>query len=224
MHVHETQNEIEQSLKNFGKRPLSRLNELELLAPNFINVHMTQLIPAEIELLKNTGAHVVHCPESNLKLASGFAPIADLLAAGINVALGTDSAASNNDLDLLGEMRTAALLAKGVSGNPTALPASTALAMATIHGAKALGLENKIGSIEKNKSADIIAIDLSSYLTQPVYDPISHLVYAANRLQVSDVWIDGEHILHDGDFILYDTREIIARAKSWQQKAMRFHF
>jgi 5-methylthioadenosine/S-adenosylhomocysteine deaminase len=164
----------------------------------------------------------VHCPESNLKLASGFAPVCELMEKGVNVALGTDGAASNNDLDMFGELRTAALLSKGVTQRATALPAAQALAMATINGAKAFGLEQEIGSLEAGKAADIIAIDLSSYLTQPVYNPMSHLTYAVNRLQVSDVWVAGKQLLKQGEFTQMDPEAIIAKAKFWAEKAMPF--
>ncbi|OGO92578.1 MAG: N-ethylammeline chlorohydrolase [Coxiella sp. RIFCSPHIGHO2_12_FULL_44_14] len=222
MHVHETPTEIEQSLKEHGVRPLERLHRLGLLSPRFIGVHMTQLVDDDIHLLQNTQAHVVHCPESNLKLASGIAPIAQLLKKGINVAIGTDGAASNNDLDLWGELRTAALLAKVHAHDPTCLPAHEALAMATLHGAQALGLEKEIGSIEVGKSADLIAIDLSSYLTQPVYHPISHLVYAVNRLQVSDVWIQGKQLLKKGVLTQLETHQLVEAARYWADKAAPF--
>jgi len=222
MHVHETEFEVTESVEKYGKRPLQRLHKLGLLSPKFINVHMVHLTDAEIKLIKETGSHVVHCPESNLKLASGFAPISKLQNAGVNVALGTDGAASNNDLDLMGEMRTAALLAKAVSGNPTSLPAHEALKMATLNGAKALGLDHEIGSLELGKAADFIAVDLGSYLTQPIFNPMSHLVYAANRLQVSDVWIAGKQLLQDGRFTQMDIDAIVTKAQKWQKLALPF--
>jgi 5-methylthioadenosine/S-adenosylhomocysteine deaminase len=179
---------------------------------------MTQLNEFEIERLAETGVHVVHCPESNLKLASGLCPVAQLQDNDINVALGTDSAASNNDLDMLAEMRTAALLAKGVSGDASACNAQQAIQMATINGARALGLGERIGSIEVKKQADLIAIDLSKCNTQPVYDPVTQLVYAANGQQVSHVWIDGVCQLRDYQLINLDTDEIINKAQSWADK------
>lgn len=196
MHVHETAFEVEDAVKQSGKRPLQRLHELGLVSPNLLAVHMTQLLDSEIKLLAETGAHVLHCPESNLKLASGFCPVAKLLAAGVNVALGTDGAASNNDLDMFGEMRTAALLAKGVANDATAVPAHQALEMATINGARALGIDNNTGSLEIGKQADLIAVDFSDIETTPVFDPISHLVYCAGREQVSDVWVAGKHLMN----------------------------
>jgi len=222
MHMHETKAEIDQSMNEFGVRPLERMHKLGLLSSRFINVHMTQLTDDEIKLVKNTRSHVVHCPESNLKLASGFAPITKLLHAGVNVAVGTDGAASNNDLDMFGEIRTASITAKAIGADPTHLPAKEALAMATIHGAKAIGLEKEIGSLEAGKAADLIAVDLSSFLTQPVYNPISHLVYAMNRLQVSDVWIAGKQLLKEGKFTKLEIDRVLEEANQWAAKARPF--
>lgn len=218
MHVHETADEVNQGLEQTGVRPIERLNNLGLLSPRLLAVHMTQLTPDEIQLCAEAGVHVLHCPESNLKLASGFCPINDLQQAGINVALGTDGAASNNDLDMFAEIRSAALLAKGVAGNASALPAEAALRMATINGARALGLENEIGSLEPGKAADIIAVDLGRIETQPVYNPVSQLVYSTDRSQVTDVWVAGKHLLKDRVLTTLDTDEILARAQQWQTK------
>jgi 5-methylthioadenosine/S-adenosylhomocysteine deaminase len=195
IHVHETHHEVEQAQAQTGQRPLQRLQELGLVNPSLIAVHMTQLTDEEISMFAESGAHLVHCPESNLKLASGFCPIARCLAAGINVALGTDGAASNNDLDMLGEMRTAALLGKAVAGDASAIPAMTAIRMATINGAKALGLDTVCGSLSLGKAADVIAIDLTYLETQPLYCPVSQIVYAASRQQVTDVWVAGKRLL-----------------------------
>lgn len=222
MHVHETQTELQTDLDNHGKRPLQRLHDLGLLSDRFIAVHMVHLNDAEIDLLRQTGTHVVHCPESNLKLASGFAPIQKLLDKNINVAVGTDGAASNNDLDLFGELQTAAMLAKAQSGNPTALPAAEAIKMATLNGAKALGLDKEIGSLEKGKAADCIAVDLDHYFTQPVYNPMSTLAYAVNRQQVSDVWVAGKQLLRHGEFTQLDRTAIVNKAKTWFKKAETF--
>jgi 5-methylthioadenosine/S-adenosylhomocysteine deaminase len=222
MHVQETAFECEESVKQYNKRPLARLHELGLLSDKFINVHMTCLTDEEIELVKETSSHIVHCPESNLKLASGFANVPNMLAANINVALGTDGAASNNDLDMLGEMQTAAMIAKAVALDPTAVPAPTALKMATLNGAKALGLGDKIGSLEAGKAADMIAVDLSSYLTQPIFHPMSQLVYAVNRLQVSDVWVNGKHLLSQGEFTELDVDKAVADARPWIKQAEPF--
>jgi 5-methylthioadenosine/S-adenosylhomocysteine deaminase len=218
MHVHETAGEVEQAVASTGKRPWQRLKDLGLVGPDLIAVHMTQLTDAEIADCAEHGVSVAHCPESNLKLASGFCPVAKLLAAGVNVALGTDGAASNNDLDLLGEMRTAALLAKGVAGDAMAVPAHAALHMATLAGAKALGLNGEIGSLVKGKAADFIAIDLGEISTQPLYNVVSQVVYASSRHQVSDVFVAGRALLRDRRFQTVDERAIVARAQEWRAK------
>ncbi|MDD3762174.1 MAG: TRZ/ATZ family hydrolase [Nevskiales bacterium] len=218
MHLHETADEIRQSLQQFGKRPWQRLRELEMLGPDFVAVHMTQLTDEEIAQAAEYGVHVVHCPESNLKLASGFAPIGKLITAGVNVAIGTDGAASNNDLDLLGETRTAALVAKAVAGDARTLPAPEALRMATLGGARALGLDAEIGSLETGKSADFIAIDLSAPNTQPIYNVISQLVYAVGREQVTDVFVAGRALMRDRHLLTIDQARALAQAAHWQQK------
>jgi 5-methylthioadenosine/S-adenosylhomocysteine deaminase len=218
MHVHETADEVKQSEEQFGKRSIQRLHELGLLSPRLTAVHMTQLIEEEIALLSAQGVHVVHCPESNLKLASGFCPVSELLQQGINVALGTDGAASNNDLDMFGEMRTAALLAKGSTGNSSALPAHQVLEMATINGAKALGIDHITGSLTKGKAADVIAIDLNTIESQPLYDPVSHLIYAASRNQVSDVWVAGKQLLRNRQLTSIDENLVLRKTSDWQEK------
>ena len=218
MHVHETAHEVEEAAAKTGMRPLRRLGELGLLNPSLLAVHMTQLQHDEIEAVASNGCHVVHCPESNLKLASGFCPVAELQRSGINIALGTDGAASNNDLDMLGEMRCAALMAKGVAGDPTALPASAALRMATINGAIALGIDDRVGSLEPGKDADIVAIDMSRIETTPLYDPVSHLVYSCSRDQVSDVWIAGRHVLKSRVLTRLDEAGISSQAHAWSLK------
>jgi 5-methylthioadenosine/S-adenosylhomocysteine deaminase len=218
MHVHETRHEVEDALKINGWRPLQRLHELGLINPSFMAVHMTQLTDDEISLFAQSGAHIVHCPESNLKLASGFCPVAKCLAAGINVALGTDGAASNNDLDMLGEMRTAALLGKAVAGDASAVPAMTALRMATINGARALGLDNEIGSLSIGKSADVIAIDLSCLETQPLYCPVSQIVYAASRQQITDVWVAGKRLLKQRQLTTINIDDLKLKIAEWQQR------
>jgi 5-methylthioadenosine/S-adenosylhomocysteine deaminase len=221
IHLHETRDEILQSLRDHGERPISRLNRLGLLGPGLVCVHMTQLEENEIALLADTGAHVVHCPESNLKLASGFCPVARLVEAGVNVAIGTDGAASNNDLNMLGEMRTAALLGKGVAGSASALPAATALRMATINAARALGLEEEVGSLEPGKSADLVALDLRDSHTQPLYHPVSQLVYAASQQQVRQVWVRGRQVIRDGLPTRLDNGRIIAAAQTWGDRLAR---
>ena len=216
MHVHETADEVDKAVELTGKRPLQRLHELGLTSPALLAVHMTQLNADEISAYATAGGHVVHCPESNLKLASGFCQAQALATAGINVALGTDGAASNNDLDMLGEMRTAALLGKAVSEDASALPAHAVLRMATLNGARALGISENTGSLEKGKWADITAVCLDSIETQPVYDPVSQLVYASGREQVTDVWVAGQHLLKERRLTTLDENDIIERAREWQ--------
>ncbi len=218
IHVHETAHEVEDGMKQHGMRPLARLVNLGVLGPRLIAVHMTQLLPAEIELLARDNVSVVHCPESNLKLASGFCPVQALVKAGVNVALGTDGAASNNNLDMLEEMRIAALLAKGASNDATAIPAHTALRMATLNGAKALGIEARTGSLTAGKAADIAAIDLSVISSQPVYDPVSQIVYTATRDQVSDVWVNGRHLLAKHQLTSLDETALRDKAQAWRDK------
>ncbi len=220
MHVHETLHEVEQAQADTGQRPLQRLHNLGLLTPSFIAVHMTQLTAEEISLVAESGAHIVHCPESNLKLASGFCPIAQCLNAGINVALGTDGAASNNDLDMMGEMRSAALLAKAVAQDASSVPAMTALRMATINGAKALGLEQETGSLMIGKSADAIAIDLDHLETQPLYCPVSQIVYAASRQQVTDVWVAGKRLLKQRQLTTVNVTALKERVAEWRHRLM----
>lgn len=218
MHIHETEQEVNDALSQNGRRPLARLQELGLLNPRMIAVHMTQLTDQEIELISEHGIHVAHCPESNLKLASGQCRVADLLASGTNVCLGTDSAASNNDLDMLGEMRTACLIAKNLSGDARTLPAWQALEMATINGAKALNVSNEIGSLEVGKFADMVAIDLNHISTQPVYDPIAQIVYSASREQVSDVWVGGKRRVKDKQALNIDVAHILNKAAKWSER------
>lgn len=198
LHLHETESEIERSLAEHGVRPLERLRRLGLLGPGLIAVHAVHLQEEEIQLLAKHGCSVAHCPSSNLKLASGFAPIEALRAAGVNLCLGTDGAASNNRLDLFTEMRTAALLAKAVARSAEAMPAHAALHAATLGGARALGLGARIGSIEPGKRADLTAVALRGPELAPCYDPVSHLVYAAGREHVTHVWVDGEPRVVDG--------------------------
>ncbi|WP_029132415.1 TRZ/ATZ family hydrolase [Sedimenticola selenatireducens] len=222
MHVHESRDEITQGISRYGNRPIERLQQLGLISPALTAVHMTQLEAEEIDLFAESGASVVHCPESNLKLASGFCPVAKLHRAGINIAIGTDGAASNNDLDMFSEMRSTALLAKGVADDASAIPAHTALRMATLNGAIALGMGERTGSLEPGKAADITAVDLGSLETQPLYHPISQLVYATGRDKVTDVWIAGKPVLHNGRLTTLDQREIISRAAEWQGRISEF--
>ena len=215
MHVHETAHEVEQAVAAHGERPLARLARLGLLSPSLLAVHMTQLDDDDIARVTDSGVRVVHCPESNMKLASGFCPVARLQAAGVTVALGTDGAASNNDLDMLGEMRSAALLAKAVAGDASALPAARALEMATLDGARALGWDDDIGSLVPGKAADLVAVRLTGVSTEPLYHPLSAIVYALDRGRVSDVWVAGRHLLRERRLTTLDEAEILAAARRW---------
>ena len=218
MHVHETAFEVQQSVEQYGERPLTRLGRLGLLGPRFQAVHMTQISDEDLVLLVESNTSVIHCPESNLKLASGFCPVERLWQAGVNVAIGTDGAASNNDLDLLGETRTAALLAKAVAGSATALDAHRALRMATLNGARALGIETDVGSLEVGKAADMVAFDLSGLAQQPVYDPVSQLIYATGRDCVKHLWVAGKQLLDDRRLTRLDEDRLCATAKAWGQR------
>lgn len=218
IHLHETSNELAQSEKLHGKRPIERLRDLGLLSPLTLCVHMTQVNENDITLLKDSGSHVVHCPQSNMKLASGTCPAQELLDAGINLALGTDGAASNNDLDLFAEMQTAALLGKLASGNPSAIDAMSALEMATINGARALGLEDSIGSLEPGKQADIIAIDFNQLATMPMHHPLSQLVYTSTGQRVTDVWVAGERLVHNRKLLRIHSEELKTTVMHWQQQ------
>ncbi|HMB55999.1 MAG TPA: TRZ/ATZ family hydrolase [Arenimonas sp.] len=218
VHVHETAQEIADSLKQYGQRPIARLDRLGVVNERLIAVHMTQLIDAEIALCAERGVSVLHCPQSNLKLASGFSPVEKLRRAGVNLGLGTDGCASNNDLDMFDEMRTAALLAKGVAMDATALDAASALRIATLGSAKALGLDEHIGSIEVGKQADLTLIAMDALETQPMYNAISHLVYATGRHQVSDVWIAGQRKLADRELVGIDVDALRAKTRQWQQR------
>ncbi len=218
LHTHETAQEVEDSKKEHGLRPLARLQKLGLVNSSLIAVHMTQLSDAEIELCAREGVGVVHCPESNLKLASGFCPVAKLLAAGVEVALGTDGCASNNDLDMVGEMRTAALLAKGVAGDASVVDAATALHMATLGGARVLGWEERIGSIEPGKQADLAAVRLDDIESAPYFHVVAQLVYAGSRRQFSDAWIAGERKLAAHQLVDIDEAALREKAWRWQRR------
>lgn len=218
IHLHETANEVNEAQARNGKRPLQRLAELDLLSPSLISVHMVHVTDAEIEQYAQSGAHIVHCPSSNLKLASGFCPVNQFLEAGINVALGTDSAASNNQLDILSEMRCTALVGKAVANDASAIPAHTTLEMATINGARALGLDENIGSLENGKDADMIAINMDEITSVPMFDPISHLVYACQRSQVSDVWVAGRQLVHSGELLTINAAELKQKILDWQHR------
>ncbi len=218
-HIHETAFEVEDARSRTGERPFSRLKRLGLIGPDLTAVHMTQLTPAEIEDVARFGVVVAHCPESNLKLASGSCPVAALLKAGAKVAIGTDGAASNNDLDLLGETKTAALLAKAVAMDAAALSAAEALEAATLSGARSLGMDETIGSLEVGKWADVCAIDFSGLHLAPVFNPISHIVYAASRRDISDVWVAGRERVRAGVVLGADPERLRALANEWALKA-----
>lgn len=218
IHVHETAKEVADALAAHGERPLATLQRLGMVNPSLIAVHMTQLDEEEILLLAREGAKVVHCPQSNMKLASGICPVPALRRAGVDVALGTDGAASNNDLDMFDEMRTAALLAKSSTGDATALPAHEVLRMATLDGAVALGLGDTVGSLLPGKSADLVAVALDDLSVVPVHDPVSALVYAAGRRDVTDVWVAGRQLVADGVTTTLDAQELRSRAQAWQAR------
>ena len=221
IHLHESREEIAGELAKTGMRPLARLKKLGLAGPQLVAVHAVHLQEDEIDLLATHGASVAHCPASNLKLANGAAPIAALLAAGVNVGIGTDGAASNNRLDMFAEMRLAALLAKGSSGRADVLPAHRALHAATLGGARALGLDGKIGSIVPGKAADLAAVDLGKPELMPVYDPVSHLVYTAGREHVTEVWVGGNHVVNKQHLTRLDLSSLESATRVWQNR-MRF--
>ena len=219
VHLHETRDEIEGSLAQHGMRPLGRLHRLGVLGPNLIAVHAVHLENEEIRLLAEHGATVAHCPTSNMKLASGIAPAARMAEMGLRIGLGTDGAASNNRLDLFHEMRHASLLAKVSSGDATALDAHSVLRMATLNGAIALGLEGKIGSLEPGKAADLCATRLDSWEIQPCFDPVSHLIHAAGREYVTDVWVSGKKVVYKGNVIALNEFKLLDSLRIWQNKA-----
>ena len=218
LHLHETAQEVQQSVEQHGQRPIARIDRLGLFNDRLIAVHMTQLTEAEIHLCAERGVSVVHCPESNLKLASGFCPACALDRAGVNLAIGTDGCASNNDLDMVGETRTAALLAKAVAQDAAALDAFTALRAATLGGARAIGFDHLVGSLEPGKQADIACIDLAALETQPLHHVVSQLVYAAGRHQVRDVWIAGVRKLADYRLADMDADALVAKAREWRAR------
>jgi len=218
IHLHESAREITNELETNGKRPIERLQELGLVNASLMAVHGVHVTEQEVALFADSGVVVAHCPRSNLKLNDGIAPVAAYLDAGVTVALGTDSAASNNVMDMLGEMRTATLLAKVRADDATALPAARALRMATLEGAASLGLADKIGSIETGKWADLACVDLRHLNSQPVYDPLSQLVYTVQPHQVSDVWVAGKHQLDNGSLAHIDVDDLLARTAEWQQR------
>ncbi len=219
LHLHETAQEIADSKRDHGVRPIQRLDKLGLVNDRLIAVHMTEVTEAEMAQCARAGVSVVHCPESNLKLASGFCPADALLETGVNLAIGTDGCASNNDLDMFGEMRTAALLAKAVAKKADAFKAADALQAATLNGAKAMNLADQVGSLVPGKQADVIALRIGDELgSQPLYDVRSQLVYDSNRKQVSDVWVSGKHKVRAGELTDMDADELLAKARSWRDR------
>jgi len=218
MHVHESVDELNGSMEKTQQRSLRRLQKMGLVSPRLLAVHMCNLNEEDLEIIQTEKPNVIHCPESNMKLGNNNCPVEQLRKLGINVALGTDGAASNNDLDMIGEMRTAAFLAKSISKDPTALPATEAFKMATINGAKALGIDHKIGSLAKGKSADFIAVNLEELETMPLFDPISQLVYAASRNQVTDLWVAGKRLMKNRQLLTLDEKEVLAKARHWAEK------
>ncbi len=217
-HLHETRDEIRISMETHGMRPIQRMHHLGLLGPNLIAVHMVHLTDHEIKLIQRYDCNVAHCPSSNMKLASGFAPVPQLLDHNINVGLGTDGAASNNRLDMFEEMRQAALIAKATSQHADTLPAHQVLKMATLNGAEALGLNDRIGSLVIGKAADMTAIDLSDINLAPCYDPASHLVYYAGREHVSHVWVNGRMLLQNKKLTTLNEQNLHQRAVFWQER------
>lgn len=218
IHLHETEFEVMDAIDKTGQRPSERLRDLGFWGPNVQAVHVTQANQTDMNIFKEFGVHIIHCPESNLKLASGFCPAAEMQYKGINIALGTDGSASNNDLDMLGEMRTAALIGKAVSKDASAISALDAIKMATINGAKALGKESDIGSIKIGKQADIISIDFNDIASAPVYDPVSHVVYSCNRNQVDHVWVAGKLQVRDKSLCHLNENQLIEMAQNWANK------
>lgn len=218
IHLQEVASEAQQTMAKYNLRPLELLADIGMVSPNLIAVHMTDISEKDFAILKKHRPNIVHCPESNMKLASGTCPVTRLFSDQVNVSLGTDGAASNNDLDMIGEMRTAAFLGKHSAGDPKALPAETVLKMATLHGAKTLGIDKTAGSLTAGKLADVIAINLTEIETQPLYHPASQIVYAASRNQVTDVWIAGKQVLKDRKLLTLDEKELLNKAQSWRNK------
>jgi len=212
IHLAETASEVRDSYDEHGESPIEHLNTLGLLDIPMLAAHCVHLSEADIALLAEKQVGIAHCPTSNMKLASGFAPVVALLEAGAIVGLGTDGCASNNNLDVLEEVHLAALLEKGDSGDPTVLPAPTALAMATRLAAQALHLGDMIGTLEAGKRADVIVVDMSRPHLQPPRDPFSHLVYAARAADVRTTIVEGEVIMDEDEILTVDEAEVIARA------------
>lgn len=218
LHLHETADEVNQSLEQFKMRPIRRMQTLGLLSPQLIAIHMTQINDEDLEILAATQPNIAHCPESNMKLASGVCPIEKLKSLGLNIALGTDSVASNNDLDMISEMRSAAFLSKLSTLNPENLTAHEAITLATQNGAKALGIDHLTGSLVVGKAADFIAIHLDEIETLPLYHPVSQIVYSSSRQQVTDVWVAGKQLMKNRKLTTLDESELKAKARAWGEK------
>jgi 5-methylthioadenosine/S-adenosylhomocysteine deaminase len=218
LHLHETASEIADSEARFGRRPLARLARLGLASPQLVAVHMTQVAPRDLDTLAECGASVVHCPEANLKLGAGVCPLPDLLGRGVRVSLGTDGADSNNDLDVLGEARTAGLLASGVSASPGTLVAWDLLRMATLEGARVVGMGELTGSLVAGKWADLCCVNMRSPSSWPVSDVVAAVVYAASSRQVTDTWVAGRRLLADGSLTYLDEGAVLDRAESWRAR------
>ena len=218
IHVHETIGEINQSLETMHKRPIKRLHDLGFLSQKVIAIHAANLNEEDLDIIEKTQVNIVHCPESNMKLASGICPVNKLIERGVNVALGTDSVASNNDLDMISEMRTASLLSKIDTMSPLSLKANETIELATLNGAKVLGMDNKIGSLEVGKAADFIAIQLDDIETLPVYDPMVQIVYSCNRHQVTDVWVAGKQLMKNRVLLTLNEAELKEKARRWSFK------
>jgi 5-methylthioadenosine/S-adenosylhomocysteine deaminase len=217
-HLHESVAEVELSLAQHGQRPLARLDRLGLASPLLVAVHMAQAAPDDLDTLARANASVVHCPQSNLKLGNGVCPVTELAGRGVRVALGSDGAASNNDLDILAEAQTAGLLAAGISARPGALIATDLLRMATLEGARALGLGESVGSLVPGKWADLCCIDLRTPRSWPVHDVAATLVYACSSRQVTDAWVAGRHVMAEGTLRYVDEAAVLERADAWRRR------
>lgn len=216
IHAHETEHEVSSFIAEHKMRPIELLNEVGLASPRLQCAHMVHASDSDIELLATTGTHVIHCVRSNLKLASGMFRLHDMLEAGINVGLGTDGAASNNSLNMLSEMNISAIMAKAVAGKADAVVARQALRTATINGARAIGRDDTIGSLEAGKQADFFAIDIDRIECQPMYEPVSHLVYTAQTSHITDVWTAGEKRVNNGQLTQIDGDDLRNKAIHWR--------
>jgi len=221
IHLSESSDEQSQVRERYGRTPTEHLRQLGILRRGVLGAHGIWLTPSDRAILKEAGAGVAHCPQSNMKLASGTAPVRDMLAEGLRLGLGTDGAASNNDLDMFEEMLTAALLAKHASGDPTVAPAPAVLEMATLGGARALGMEDRIGSLEPGKRADLVVVGLDEPRLHPLYDPVSHLVYVAKGADVRHVVVEGRVIMRDRRVLTLDEKAVVAEADRLRDQVRR---